>query len=369
MRAGAHLRARPQLTAEPPGAGKDTEMLTPQSLPTLPTGRFRRRLLVAMAVVVSLLGVACSNGKTTATGTTGIAAGSGTTAVPVTLRIAYVPATTALPLQVAKMQGFFAQQNLNVTLTQAANISNIPATLGKQFDLSMGTATDLIQARAGGLDVVQVAGETIDTAANPFVQLMVRPNSGITGITGLKGKRVGSPTLSGVIHVAVLYWAKQKGVDPSTIMGVEAPSPNLPNLLTAGQVDAVEALEPFATTLRQAGNVSLGDPFASIAEPLATNFWVAQGAWARAHLGVIARFVAAMKQAQAFIGQNPTAARSVLQQYTGMTATVATSVTLPTYDFTIRTNDLATWIKVLKSVGQLSATVDLNKLVLAPAVS
>jgi ABC-type nitrate/sulfonate/bicarbonate transport system substrate-binding protein len=316
---------------------------------------------MAAAIAVGLAGVACGdNSSDTERGAATTAGG------PVDLRVAYVPATTTLPVHVAKAKGFFEKHNLNVTLTEAANISDIPATLGRQFDLSLGTATDLIRAGAAGVDVVQAAGNTIDTKENPFVHLIVKPDSGITDVAGLKGKTVGTPTLSGVIHAAVLYWAKQKGVNPSDIKGVEAPSPNLPDQLKAGRIDAVEALEPFASTLRRDGNVSLGDPFASIAQPLATNFWMAQGSWAKANREVVGRFVDAMREGQAFIDQNQAEARAILQGYTNMPAAIASTVPLPTYNFDIRTEDLDKWVNVLKDIGQFDGKVDTRKLVLAP---
>lgn len=326
--------------------------------------RYRRKtaaLLVAMGLAMSLL-VACSdssNEDNAATETSGDTRAG--------LRVAFVPATTALPLHVAKVQGIFDRNNLDVTLTQANNISDIPATLGRQYDLTIGTATDLIRAGGAGVDVVQATGNTVDTEDNPFVQLMVRPDSGITDVSQLAGKTVGSPTLSGVIHVAVLNWAKEKGVDPATIKGVEAPSPNLPDQLKAGNIDAVEALEPFASQLRAAGNVSLGDPFASIASPLSTNFFMAQGSWAKKNRPAIARFVDSLEQAKAFIDQNPVEARRILQGYTNMPQAVADKVPLPTFDFSIRKQDLSTWVDVLKGVGQFEGKVDVNELVLSPS--
>lgn len=322
----------------------------------------RRLLPVAAALAIALVAAACG-GDSSSRGQGGTETSA---AGPTALRVSFVPATTVLPLQVAKAQGFFERNGLNVTLTQAANISDIPATLGRQFDLALGTATDLIRAGGAGLDVVQVAGNTNSTKANPFVQLIVRPDAGINDVTQLKDKTVGTPTLSGVIHAAVQYWAKQEGVAPSAIKAVEVPSPNLPDQLKAGRVDAVEALEPFASQLKSNGNISLGDPFASIGDPLATNFWIAQGSWARSNRDAVARFVDSLKQAQAFIDQNPTEARRILQEYTGMPVQVASNVPLPTYNFDIRTQDLATWVTVLKDVGQFRGEVDPNKLVLSP---
>lgn len=323
----------------------------------------RRLPALAAVVTLALVGAACGSDSESSSESQDDTAT--TVAGPTKLRVSFVPATTALPLHIAKEKGIFERNNLDVTLEQAANISDIPATLGRQFDIALGTATDLIRAGAAGLDVVQVAGNTTSTKENPFVQLVVPANSGITSVAQLKDKTVGTPTLSGVIHAAVQYWAKQEGVEPGSIKGVEAPSPNLPDQLKAGRVDAVEALEPFATSLKSAGNVSLGDPFTSIADTLATNFWIAQGKWARDNEAAIDRFVKSLDEAAAFIEQNPAEARQVLQAYTGLPAPVANSVPLPTYNFDVRTEDLGKWVKVLKDIGQLNGDVEPKDLVVS----
>ena len=170
-----------------------------------------------------------------------------------------------------------------------------------------------------------------------------------------------------MIHAAVLYAAKQAGTDPSKIQGVEAPSPTLPDQLKAGRIDAVEALEPFATTMKQNGAVSLGDPFAAIGQPLATNFWIANGDWARENGDVVRKYVAALEQAVAYIKANPKPARKILQGYTKMPPKIAQIVPLPTWDFAIRAQDLAKWVDVLEDLGQLKREVDPQKLVLSGA--
>jgi NitT/TauT family transport system substrate-binding protein len=320
-----------------------------------------RRITPLSAILALALIVGCGGGSGSGSGT----AASGAASAATTLRVAYVPATTVLPLHVAERQGFFRANKLDVKLIEAANISEVPVALGRQFDLSLGTATDLIRAGGAGIDVLQVAGNTVSTKKNPFVRVVVRRGSGIRKVTDLEGKRVGTPTLTGVIHVGLLYWAKKEGADPSKIMGVEAPSPALPDQLKAGRVDAVEALEPFATQLTKAGNPSIGDPFSHIKDPLATNFWIARGAWARAHKGVVSRYVKAMERARAFIAKNPQKGRRILQGYTKLPPKVASKVPLPTWDFKIRTRDLVTWEQVLKDLGQLKRDVDPNKLVLS----
>jgi NitT/TauT family transport system substrate-binding protein len=321
------------------------------------------RAAVAAVAMLGLVAAACGGGDDSSSQTQGTT--ETTASGPVALRVAYVPATTVLPLHIAKAQGFFAQNNLDVTLTEAANISDIPATLGRQFDLALGTATDLIRAGAAGVDVVQAAGNTTSTKDNPFVKLIVKPDSGITDVSQLQGKTVGTPTLSGVIHAAVKYQVKQKGGDPSKVGGVEAPTPNLPDQLRAGRIDAVEALEPIASQLIRAGNVAIAQPFDAIGDPLATNFWMAQGTWANKNRDVVARFVTSLKQGEAFIGQNPAEARRILQEYTKLPEAVASTVPLPTYTFDVRAGDLDKWVQVLKDIGEFNGQVDTKKLVMS----
>lgn len=280
------------------------------------------------------------------------------------VRIAFVPAVTGLLLNVAEDQGYFEDRGLDVELTAANNISEIVPTLGRQYEIALGVATDLIRAGASGLDLVQISGNTVSTEERPFVKVIVRPDSGIEDVTDLSGRRVGSPTLSGPIHMATLYWAQQEGVDPSTIDGVQAPPPNLPDQLNAGEVDAVEALEPFASRLLAEGNESLGDPFASIGLPLATNFWIANGGWARDNPEVVQSFRDALDEALRYVEDNEQQAREVLQEFTGMPPQVAQNAPLPAFDLEIRVDDLERWIEVLESLGEFDGEVDPNELVL-----
>ncbi len=328
-------------------------------------GKTRPGRLVTLVLALVLLGAACGDsGGTNQTAGTSETTPSGGAAEATEVRIAYVPATTGLLLHVAKQQGYFEDNGLDVSLTPANNISEIPPTLGRQYEISLGTATDLIRANNGGLDIVQIEGNTNSTEDNPFVQLIVGKDSGIDDVSGLEGKRVASPTLTGVIHVATQYWAQQEGVDPSTIDGVQVPPPNLPDQLNAGQVEAVEALEPFASQLLAAGHKSLGDPFAAIRLPLATNFWIANGEWARQNSDVVEAFNTSLEQSLEFVEENEPEARTILQEFTDMPPQVAERVPLPTFNLEVRTDDLATWIDVLKELGEDVGDVEASQLVL-----
>jgi NitT/TauT family transport system substrate-binding protein len=282
------------------------------------------------------------------------------------IRAAYIPVVTWLPAWVAKEKGLFAARGLEVTLTAAQNLSLLPGTMGKQFDFAPSTATDLLKSVASGIDVVAVAAEAYETVANPTTHLIVSKDSGITGPKDLVGKLIATPSIGGVIHVAVLYWLKQNGVEPASVRAVEVPFPNMADQLKAKRVDAVESLQPFAGALQAAGNVSLTTPLLSVGKDVLFPFWISQGAWARANLPIIKAWIAALEDAKAFIEQNPAEARKIMAQYTKLPETVVQTTPFPTYRFAIKPEDIQVWAAALKDVGQLDKEVDNAKLVVTP---
>src|SRR5262245_29449861 len=279
-------------------------------------------------------------------------------AKPTPIRAAYVPVATWLPAWTALDKGIFAKHGLAVTLTPIQNLSLLPGTVGRQFEFAASTPTDLIKAVASGLDVVASAGEAIEVKSNPTTQVLVRKDSGIKGVGDLKGKVIAAPTLGAVIHTATLYWLKKNGVDPASIRGVEVPFPNMGDQLKAGNVDAVEALEPFAGALLAAGNVSLGDPLLAAGDEVLFPFWISDGTWARANRPVIKAWIDALTEAKGFIEANNSEARAILAKYSRLPPAIVEKVPLPTYRFTITPSELGVWIDVLKDLGQLTAPID-----------
>jgi NitT/TauT family transport system substrate-binding protein len=285
---------------------------------------------------------------------------------PVPIRAAYIPVVTWLPAWVAKEKGFFAAHGLDVTLSVSQNLSTLPGTVGKQFDFAPSTAPDLLKSVAAGLDVVAVASEVFETEDNPTTYVIVSKDSGIAAPKDLAGKLIATPTIGGVIHVAVLYWLKKNGVDPASVRAVEVPFPNMPDQLKAKRVDAVESVEPFAGALKANGNLSIADPLLSVGKDVLFPFWIAQGAWAHTHMPTIKAWIAALEDAKSFIAKNPAEARKIMAQYTKLPEAVVQATPFPTYRFAIKPDDIQVWAAALKDVGQLDREVDRSKLVVTP---
>ncbi len=284
----------------------------------------------------------------------------------VALRVAYIPVVTWLPMLVAKDQGIFDRNGLDVTLTKFPNIVNLPGTLGKQFDLVPTTAPDLINAAANGLNIAAVAGETLETSGSKSYQVLVRSDSAIQSFKDLTGKRVLGPGVGSVMHLALLYAVKQQGGDPSQVTGLEAGFAVMQDQLKAGSVDAVESLEPFVGRMLGSGFRSIGDPLLAVADPVLFPFWIADADWARAHRDVLKTWVACLEAGLQSIKPVEKAARAVLAKYSGLPPDVVAQVPLPHFDFKITTAQLAVWQTMMLAQGYPVAKLDLDRIVVTP---
>ena len=280
------------------------------------------------------------------------------------IRAAYVPAAMWLPAWVAKERGIFTKNGLDVTLTVAQNLGLLPGTAGRQFDFVPSTPPDLIKAVAAGLDVIGVAAAATESEDHPTTQVIVRADSGIAGAKDLTGKLIAVPAIGSVIHVSTLNWLKHNGVDISTVRAVEVPFPNMGDQLKSKRVEAVEAVDPIAGSLRAAGNVAIAAPLLSVQKDVLFAFWIAQGTWARDNQPILKAWKSSLDEALAFIASNPDEARKIMAQYTKLPEPVLQKTPLPTYKTAISPKDLEVWVGVMKDVGQLPLPVDAGKLVI-----
>jgi NitT/TauT family transport system substrate-binding protein len=284
----------------------------------------------------------------------------------VPLRVAYIPVITWLPALVAKDEGIFDANGLDVTFTKFPTLVTLPPTLGRQFDLVPTTAPDLLNAVAGGLNIAAVAGESVETANNKSYQVLIRPDSGINSPKDLVGKRVAAPGIGSVMHVALLYWVKQDGGDPRAVTGIEAQFTVMSDMLKSGRVDAVEQLEPFVGQMLAAGFKSLGDPLLAVADPVLFPFWIADADWARANRIVLKRYVTSLEAALQVIKRDDAKARAVLAKYSGLPEAVIARIPLPAYDFRITPAQLDVWRNVMVTQGYPLANLDIARIVITP---
>jgi len=279
-----------------------------------------------------------------------------------TINVVVQPAATGLPMVVAEKKGMLAKRNVTAKwMVSQVPISDTINTLGRQFDIAMGTQPALIAAAGGGIPVVAITGGGLDTPQIPLANVVARKESGITSFKQLGGKTVGALTLTGNIHFALLSVLQKEGVDLDSIRWVVATIPQLPDLLKAGRVEAIEEIEPFAGMAIGAGGVALGDPFRGISDRAFIGYWLAQRDWANKNQDLVLRVNDAMSEASDWIRANGDEAKAILGSYTGLQGPALEKTPIPAFSFSPTVADLKKeivpdlqeWNEILKRTSDI----------------
>jgi NitT/TauT family transport system substrate-binding protein len=314
---------------------------------------------VAAAGLIALAGCGSGSSSSAAAGSSG-ASGSG--AGNTTIRIALNNTSDSLPIVVAQQQGFFAKNHLTVQPTTLADITVIPSLLGRQYDVGFTVAPIFINAVSAGVKAVMISGNDGDSPDHQGVQVFV--GKGITSAAGPKGKRIGSPTLTGNINTATKAWLASNGVDPKSVQFVQVPTPNMTDELKAGQIDGAELIYPFIGAAKAQGFTSLGDPERSLTSTyLGGTYWAASSDWAKSNPAAVANFRTAIKQADAWIAANNAAAYQAIATYTKAPLSQAKESPLNVYTTDVSSADLKIWGDAMTKFAGFTKSVDYASLV------
>ena len=277
----------------------------------------------------------------------------------------YTAVTEYASAFIAKDEGFFAAHGLDVDFVQMQLNSTEPAALvGDSLQLAVPTPSILLQANDGGLDLVilgncSVSDPTADTGA-----ILVRPGAGIATPQDLIGKRVGVPGLNALIHLMAREWLTLKGVDYNKVTFVETPFPQMGDLLRAGTVDAVVAVDPFYHRILAAGSGTvLARYMADLPAGIATSFYATTRAWADAHRDAVHGIQAALREANRFHRQHPEAWRPIVGRYIKLPPAVLATLRSPDLEFAVTPLQVDYWVDVMMRQGMLKRRPDVAALI------
>lgn len=283
-----------------------------------------------------------------------------------TLRIALNNTVASLPVVVADEHGFFGDEGLEIETTTVADITKLPPTLGKQFDIGFGVQPTLIRAASQGVPVAMISGNAVTTEAKPEYILMARPDAEITEPADFAGLKLGAPTLNGNIHIGTLFWLKQNGVDLDSVESVQVPTPTMVDQLKAGLIDAAEMQQPYIDVARAAGMVEAGYSLGAVGDPATMSSWQADRAWAEQNPETIAKFRSALDTAIQWIEENEGEARDTLSEYTGIDRDILADSPLSDFSTETSVDSVEQWDAPMREVAGFDADLDYSKLVIEP---
>ena len=155
-----------------------------------------------------------------------------------TLMLDWFPNVDHLPIYVARHQGFFAQQGLDIDILSPSETSDaLKLAAAGKVDIAISYEPQTIIAAARGLEIT-VMGRLIE---HPLTTLLFLKGKGIETPGDLNGKKIGY-TVPGLMDVLLDAFARLNAIENYSAVNVGF---SIVQSLTAGKVDAV--MGPFKT--------------------------------------------------------------------------------------------------------------------------
>src|SRR3954462_2289360 len=252
------------------------------------------------------------------------------------VNIGYSPAADFTPVFAAKDRGYFEKRGLDVTLTRIPLASNIPsAIVADSLQIGMGTGSMLVQTAEAGLGLVALNGASRFQKSNSIVSLVARTGEKIHKPDDFKGKKVGVPGLNSMLHVMFQKWLLDNKVPLSQGTMIEAPFPQMNDMLKGGPIDAAVAIEPFRARILS-GNTGyrVADYVTDIQDNVLAAFWMAKADWAKANAQAVRAYREAYDEALDWCVKNPEEAKQLQVKYLGFPSPV-----IPSYSSAISPKD------------------------------
>lgn len=251
----------------------------------------------------------------TANETTDAAASSETTAAKAVsgedkkpIKILYSAGLCGIPLHLAKQLQFYEAEGLVEGVDYEYLTSSTPGVemlSTGQADVTFGLIAAMLAPLDNGLEAKTVLG--VHTGC---IQIVAGKETGITDITGLKGKKIGVEQLASSSHIVTQRALASVGIgsiaDKMEVEFVVFSKDNLPLALKNGAVDAIAIGDPQATILVNEGSgVSIFNSATSdlLKDEYCCALWVRNEALEK-NPDQIAKVVQAIQKTSAWIDQN-----------------------------------------------------------------
>lgn len=305
-------------------------------------------------------------------------AGSAQAADKVTFQLDWLPAGDKSPVYAGVKQGYFAAEDIDVTIQAGRGSSDSITKIGTgSADIGIGGISALMMAAAEG-------GAPVKAVMSVYTKqpdaLFTTVESGITSLKALEGKTVATATFSSSNTIWPVM-LQANGVDPDKIKLLKVDPSAMAAMLAQGKVDAtinwVTTSPGFDSILKQTGKKLYILPWAAYGldgygmSVFASDKMIAQ------RPEVLRRFLRAYRKSVDYAVQNPDGAaqalKAVVPEIDTERAAAEFRASIPSIQNEVTTANgagvfeprllKATWVWVAKSMTYKDNAVDPEKLV------
>lgn len=314
----------------------------------------RRRVALLAALAASALAFAgCSADAPPA---------PGDDSAPAELALGVTPIANAATVYLGIEQGFFEDENLEITPTiiQAASAA-IPSLLNDELQFALVSPVPTVTAASKGLPVQIVLANDKYGEGEDYVDgaaLVASAGSGLNDISELAGKTVAVVGLKSAPELATRKALEGAGVDADAVDFVEIAYPDMVAALESDRVDAAVVVTPFLSQAKAAGLAVLAQPFVDGLGGEVGTTWITSSQFAGANADVVERFKRAMTTAVDYAAANPDEVRRIMATYTEMSEEALANALLPVYSSDITDENVQFFSDAMLEAGFIDESFD-----------
>lgn len=251
-----------------------------------------------------------------------------------TVSVGVIPIVDVAPVYLGIEQGFFEARDIEVELTEAqGGAAIVPGVAAQEFDFGFSNITSLLLAQSSGLPVEIVANGVASTGVEgeDFGAVMVPADSPIQTAADLATATVAVNTLNNIGDTTIRESVRLDGGDPSDIGFTEVAFPDMPAQLSAGNVDAAWAVEPFKSMIEAEGGRPVAWNYVDAAPDLTVAAYFTTSRLSQEDPDLVERFSEAIAESLQYATDNPDAVRDILGTYTDINPDIRAALTLPAF--------------------------------------
>ncbi|NYH55079.1 NitT/TauT family transport system substrate-binding protein [Nocardiopsis arvandica] len=282
-----------------------------------------------------------------------------------TVTAGVIPIVDVAPVYLGVEQGFFEERGIDLRLeSSSGGAAIVPGVISGEFDLGFSNIVSLIVARGQGLPLTTLTNGVTTTGEQgaDMGGVFVQDDSSIQDAGDLEGLTVASNNLKNIGDTTVRQSVRVAGGDPSSVKFVELPFPDMPAALDSGQVDAVWAVEPFASIIRQAGHREIASNFVDTHSELSVAAYFASEQRQAEDPELFADVTAALEESMAYAQDNPDEVRRTISTYTEIDQGVIDELVLPRFPSEINRESVRTLADLMVTDGLVDSEPDLDAL-------
>jgi ABC-type nitrate/sulfonate/bicarbonate transport system substrate-binding protein len=287
------------------------------------------------------------------------------------VKVAYIPVTGAHHVFIAQEYDYFGEEGLDVEFIplQSSN-QEIEALIRGDVDMvAVSSAIPVLTVEI--LDpgkLVIFGAQNPPIIGKPFDSIIVRPDSEITELKQLEGKKIGVFPGSTATHLLNVF-LEQKGIDAQSIKFIQLAPPTQLAALESGSIDALHAYEPSVTIalVNEKARKVYGGVYAELLNNEQNTATISKR-FLSEKPSVAARAIRALSRGMVYLQENEKDSRRILAKYMKLDEEVAQKVsltyTVPYYLLNMKTEQ--EYADRLYELGELSQRVEVQSILYAP---